>query len=253
MKKVVFLLLLTLGWSGVFGQSSSKEVIYGTVRSDGYQKITTGAFWSERPEAKIIYEGGNTPSGYVVYVLEKDYYVRFVDTEHNNLDRNYIVFPKGEKVYANNISGYFYSAKCGNRIESIQPVDMVKIVEKVMEKTVFVKETTPNPTRILSSFNNTNYSTNNYYQQPQVRNVVKKRGEIKIGRIIIPVAAMAVAAIAILAKQGNTNNFTINNNPSREPTPGGPGGAPVTPPDTPPVVTPPVDPGGGPGGANTTR
>lgn len=243
MKKIVFLLLLVTCWLGVFGQVSSKEVIYGTVRSDGYQKITTGAFWSERPEAKIIYEGGNTPSGYVVYVLEKDYYVRFVDKEHNNLDRNYIVFPKGEKVYANNISGYFYSAKCGNRIESIQPVDMVKIVEKIVEKRVATKETTSSAS-ILSSYNNY-YETTNYYQQPQVRNVVKKRGEVKIWKIVIPVGAMIVAVIAILSKRSHsTNNYYNNDN-------GNPGGAPITPPVVPPVI-PPVDQGGGPGGANTT-
>lgn len=126
--RILFLIVAFLLSLQVVGQ---QEVIYGTVRSDGYQKITKGAFWSSRPEAKLVYEG-STPPGVEVYTLESDYFVRFIDTEHNQLDRNYIIFPKGEKVYVKN--GQFYSAKCGNKIEYIRSVDLVKIVEKVIEK-----------------------------------------------------------------------------------------------------------------------
>jgi hypothetical protein len=245
-KRLVLMLLLATCWSGVFGQSSSKEVIYGTVRSDGYQKITTGAFWSERPEAKIIYEGGNTPSGYAVFVLEKDYYVRFVDTEHNNLDRNYIVFPKGEKVYANNISGYFYSAKCGNRIESLQPVDRVKIVEK----TVLVKDTTPTSTSsFVSSFNNISYSTTNYYQpQPKIEVDNPKHENnwwepiifiAKVAGVTVGVGGVGYLFYSLLKKEDRGDSH--HNRTNRD----NPGGSPVTPPV--------VDPGGGPGGAPPTR
>lgn len=128
-----------------------EEVVYGIVRTDGYNQITKGAFWAERPEAKMIYEG-LYPSGYTVFVLEKDSYVRFVNSEHNNFDRNYIVFPKGERVYTDSL-GILYSAKCGNRIEYIRPVDMVRVV---VEKE-FVEKIIP-----TSSY----YTTINYYQQP---------------------------------------------------------------------------------------
>ena len=98
----------------------------GTPRYDGFQNVTKGALWNKRPEAKIIYEGGN-PSGYTVFVLKKDYYVRFVDNEHNNLDRNYIIFPAGEKIYRCDSTKKYYAAKCGNQIEYIKPVVVTNI------------------------------------------------------------------------------------------------------------------------------
>lgn len=225
----LFLVLLAIVSTQAMAQ---EEVVYGTVRTDGYQKITKGAFWSKRPEAKIIYEGGNAPSGYAVYVLEKDYYVRFIDSEHNNLDRNYIVFPKGEKVYADNVSGSFYSAKCGNEIEFIRPVDMVRIVE--VEKEVIVRDTIPMP---VSSSVYLNIRTNNYYELPQP-NVEQK---LKKGRFI-PV--VVIGGIMVGVGLGYLIYSLISNHH------GGPGGAPVTIPTTPIV---PVVPGGGPGGAPTTK
>ena len=116
-----------------FGQvSPTKEVIYGTVRTDGYRQLTKGAFWKTRPEAKQIYEGAN-PEGYTVIVLDEDYFVRFANNEHNNLDRNYIVFPTGAIVYTDRTALY-YSAFCGNKIEYIRPVNMVEVRERVVEK-----------------------------------------------------------------------------------------------------------------------
>lgn len=116
--------------------SAQKEIEYGDIRKDGYEKITKGAFWKKRPEAKMIYEG-SYPLGFNVYRLKKDHFVRFVDGEHNSLDINYIVFPEGEKVYTNE-SGQFFSAKCGNRIVYIKPVEMVKvkIVEVPLEPSI---------------------------------------------------------------------------------------------------------------------
>ena len=145
MKKLCFTLFLFAFAFGLecFGQQ--KEVVYGTVRTDGYQKITKGAFWAMRPEAKLIYQGSYL-DGYRSTTLEADYFVRFKDGQHNRLDNNYIVFPKGEKVYEDLNTGKIYSAKCGNEIEYIRPVNMVE----VREREVFVPATPP----LLGNYNN---------------------------------------------------------------------------------------------------
>jgi len=104
----------------------AQEVVVGNVRTDGYQKITKGAYWNKRPVAKLIYNG-SYPPGYNVYVLEQEYFVRFIDEEHNSLDCNYIVFPKGAIVYSDQ-SGQYYAAICGNKIEYIKPVENVKFI-----------------------------------------------------------------------------------------------------------------------------
>jgi len=125
--KILFLFVaLHLGLQN-FGQ----EITQGQVRTDGYEKITEGAFWNKRPEAKMIFEGSEPP-GFTVFTLDKEYFVRFVDSEHNEEDKNYIVFPKGSKVYTNS-AGIYFSAKCGNQIEFIKPVESVKIVEEKKE------------------------------------------------------------------------------------------------------------------------
>ena len=59
--------------------AKSQDIVYGTVRYDGFKKITKGAFWKTRPEAKMVYEGGQPP-GVEVYTLEDDYFVRFAGT-----------------------------------------------------------------------------------------------------------------------------------------------------------------------------
>jgi hypothetical protein len=140
MKKITFfVVLLMLGL-----QTFSQGVIYGTVKTDGYQKITRGAFWQKRPEAKRIYEGKTVP-GFTVYVLESDYFVRFEENEHNSFDRNYIIFPKGEIVYTDP-KGNFYAAICGNKIQFLQQVGVVEIVEKTEEQEIgsFEKISTSN-------------------------------------------------------------------------------------------------------------
>ncbi len=131
--------MLTLGWLVSVAQ---QEIIYGTPRADGYDKITKGAFWSTRPEAKMV-EEGSIPPGCTVDVLTEQYYVRFIDTEHNQNDDNYIIFPVGAKIYTK--GGKYYSAKCGNEIEYLRPVNMVKIVEKPVEKIVEVEKPAPKP------------------------------------------------------------------------------------------------------------
>lgn len=141
MKKMFLLLLVALlGSQMIFSQ----DVIIGTVRTDGFQKITKGAFWSKRPESKMIYDG-SYPPGFKVYTLESDYFVRFVDEEHNQNDKNYIVFPKGEKVYTNQ-NGQYFAAICGNKIEFLRPVDMVSIIEKENFSPVAVRLSSPVPT-----------------------------------------------------------------------------------------------------------
>lgn len=122
MKKFMLIIILTLGWLGLTAQE--KEIISGVVETDGYEKITKGALWTERPEAKMIYEG-SYPPGFQVYTLESDYFVRFAKGENNPLDINYIVFPEGEKVYTKKGESQFYSAKCGNKIKYIRPVNTV--------------------------------------------------------------------------------------------------------------------------------
>lgn len=131
MKKVLIVLLcaFALGLECHAQYNGDKAVLVGTVRTDGYQTITKGAFWKQRPEAKQIYEGF-TPSGYTVYVLEKPSFVRFIDKEHNNNDKNYIVFPSGSIVYTNNTTGKFYAAVCGNEIEYLGAIDKFVVQER---------------------------------------------------------------------------------------------------------------------------
>ena len=109
MKKIIFVLAILFGGLSIFGQT-------GTTRTDGYNKITKGAFWWKRPEAKLIYEGGN-PSGYKVIPVSSECYVRFVDGEHNSNDLNYIIFPKGAIIYQDISTSLYYAAICGNQIE----------------------------------------------------------------------------------------------------------------------------------------
>lgn len=86
---------------------------YGTPTTDGYNNVKLGAMWDIRPEARQVYYG-YTPEGVTVVTLEDDCFIRFATGENNSLDINYIIFPKGERIYKKN--GLWYSAKCGNRI-----------------------------------------------------------------------------------------------------------------------------------------
>lgn len=237
-KWILATLLVALMSSQVIAQ---KEVIYGTVRTDGYQKITRGALWSKRPEAKMIQEG-SYPLGFRVYTLSENYFVRFVDDEHNNFDRNYIVFPAGEKIYTNE-SGQYFAAICGNRIDYLRPVDLVKIVEEKVEEPTQGKVKTEIK---ISAFNFPEDLGGIETKKVQVPNLYlppapKEQKKIKVWIFVIPVAAIIGGGIYLLTKKKNSS--PMDN--------GGPGGAPVTRPVVPPPVIPPVVPGG-PGGAPTT-
>ncbi len=151
MKKFIVIVIAVLS----FGQQSKAqkdEIQTGTVRYDGFEHITKGAYWSERPEAKMVYEGSE-PLGVTVYTLPSDYFVRFADNEHNNLDRNYIVFPKGEKIYEK--KGNYYAAICGNQVVYMKPVNAVKIV-KIETKDSLVlrityKDSVVNNTKVVNN------------------------------------------------------------------------------------------------------
>ncbi len=125
MKKIAMILigLLIVSLQTVMAQ----DVSYGTVRTDGYNKISKGAFWSSRPESKMVYNG-SFPPGVEVVTLEQDYFVRFV--ENNGKDNNYIVFPMGEKIYYKN--SRCFAAICGNEIEFIKPVDNI-VIQRVVD------------------------------------------------------------------------------------------------------------------------
>lgn len=170
MKKIMCVLVLTLGWL-VSSRAQAQDVVYGTARADGYEKVTKGAFWSSRPEAKMVFEGSEPP-GCTVYTLDKEYFVRFVEAEHNSEDKNYIVFPVGSRVYVK--GGKYYSAKCGNEIEFIKPVNSVKIIKKPVEKTVEVstkKESEPEPEKPKPVVNDTVYKKTVVWEEEYIRNV----------------------------------------------------------------------------------
>jgi hypothetical protein len=87
------------------------------------RNITKKAYWSKRPEAKEVYEG-KTPAGVTVYEIDQDYLARFADGENNGLDKNYIIFPKGQRVYKK--GNTVYAAICGNKLEYFKPLDILK-------------------------------------------------------------------------------------------------------------------------------
>ena len=84
MKILIYLLVALLFCSHLSAQN--KDFIYGTVKIDAHKKITKGAFWGIRPEAQMVYNN-EYPDGIEVKILESDYFVRFIDSEHNNFDR----------------------------------------------------------------------------------------------------------------------------------------------------------------------
>jgi hypothetical protein len=131
MKKIIFILLTALLGSQVAFSQNQEQLAYGTVRSDGFNKITKGAFWSKRPKAKEVYEG-LYPKDVEIILLTSDHFVRFVNKENNGRDNNYIVFPKGEKIYRDFISKKYYAAVCGNEVEFFQPVENTRIVVDTM-------------------------------------------------------------------------------------------------------------------------
>jgi|GEM_PF-5317936 len=198
---------------------AQQQVVYGTIQSDGYNKITKGAFWVSRPEAKIVYNGGY-PDGVEVILLEEEYFVRFAKGENNPLDINYIVFPKGERVYKKN--GEYFAAICGNKIIFLQPTNLVQIKE--VEKKIYLDSPI-----IRNDWNPMEIS--NF---PQAK---KKKSKLVEYLCVFLGGSLIATAGYLLSQKGN------------------PGGAPLTPrepyvPSTPPP--PPPNNGGGPGGSPLT-
>jgi hypothetical protein len=213
---VLFLVTLALGFE-CFGQVSPKEVIYGTVRTDGYQKITKGAFWTTRPEAKLIYEGG-TPEGYNVFVLESDYFVRFKNGENNQFDQNYIIFPRGEKVYTDR-SGQFYSAMCGNKIEYLRRIDLVTITNEQQQQLqgqanasigVSSSETLFTPPKNVKEMVTTSVPDT---EEPFIPTTTNKKNK-KWLWIAAPVAAVAAATITYLVLNRDKHSAPIIGGPA---------------------------------------
>lgn len=135
MKKMCFLLLI-LGWLGVNGQN----LVYGPLNITGFEKITHGAMWSERPWAKTIFGGGEIPSGMTVDTLMEEHFVMFVQGENNPLDKNYIIFPIGEIII--NKGGEKFAARCGNKILSIRPVShYTKMFEGQVDGKIILRDT----------------------------------------------------------------------------------------------------------------
>ena len=237
---MIFLITLAFGLDCV-GQKTSKdtiiygadgaakEILYGSIRTDGYNNITLGAFWGTRHEAKVVYDGGE-PEGYSSFTLATDCFVRFKDGEHNSKDINYIVFPKGARVYMDNNTHQFYSAKCGNKIEYIRPVDRVVFVERRVEVPALVPTL---PQEDVRTGKVLDYGGGN---QTKLDNIIPKTPakeklviKIKWGKV-----SLTVGVLALLTKAAFMI-FQPHHSGS-----GTPGGAPIT------------IPSGGPGGAYTT-
>lgn len=228
-------LLVALMSSQVIAQENKDEINFGAIMYDGYNYISRGAFWVQRPEAKEIYNGGS-PEGTETIVLQKPHFGMFAKGEHNKLDGNYIVFPIGAIIYKKN--GQYFSAECGNMLIFFKPVDSVIIKKEVVTITSESKKITEGET--TGNHNVTDYGK----PKPNLGNLnpnkkKEKKGEIKItvGGVVVTIAIVAVivkvATMLFHKKDGN------------------PGGAPKTN-DPPPIIPPVVIPPGGPGGAPTS-
>lgn len=119
---------------------SQKNSGYGIVKTDGFDKITFGAFWSKRPEAKKVFywnEGESLPEGVdEIKILQDVTFARFFGNEHNSRDINYIAVPAGEKIFR--MGSQWFLSNCGNRIEFWNPV-YSELPQKVDEKDTYVK------------------------------------------------------------------------------------------------------------------
>jgi hypothetical protein len=236
MKKFGFILFVIAFAFRLECSGQKKQIVYGTVRSDGYQKISKGAFWGVRPEAKLIYEGEH-PDGYTVIVLEEDFFVRFVDGEHNQNDKNYIVFPKGEIVYTNNKTGRFYSAKCGNEIEYKGRVDFTEILpEKQPEVIISQIQNQTTDQGIVLDYGGEKKKDNQPHVNTTISDLkpekVKKkffhRKGVKVGCFVIGAGGLGGIIYAILHKGHSAPHGTMSNGRPYTTTPDT---APVTPGD----------------------
>lgn len=195
-------------------QTQDLDVIYGNVRYDGFKKITKGAFWSTRPEAKKVYYG-EYPENVEVFVLETDYYVRFTDAEHNNFDRNYIIFPKGQKIYKKNER--YYAAICGNEIEFFRPVKkLVKVEDNTILPDVPEKKEVKQERFIFDAPVPEQKYSGTFTPDNKSQPTVKKKRKWWIAALV---GAAATTVTYFLFKKGGG---------IKTPEVGGPGGAPPT-------------------------
>lgn len=135
MKKFFTILLCALvGLQSI----SQQQVSFGSIREDGYQNITPGALWAKRPEAKKIFNGENVV-GFTAYRLKEQFLARFIPSEHNSRDNNYIVFPVGAIVYKNDVTADWFAAKCGNQFEYLKPLIQVVIIDRPVRDTIRLK------------------------------------------------------------------------------------------------------------------
>lgn len=210
MKNLILTILI-----GAFSLSlSAQEILYGNVEYDGFYNIKKGAYWNVRPEAKAVYLG-NYPISVTVYQLTQDNFVRFAKDEHTSLTANYIVFPKGSKIYQKN--GRYYAAKCGNEIIYFKPVNQVKIeIEEVIvkeryvpsESLMFKQESLNNNTGVVRSDNVYRGS----YGNPNNNNFVIENGSVGYNAgwlwIAIPGSIFATYLLVDLASDGQLDwNF----------------------------------------------
>lgn len=262
MKKLVLMLLLVTCWLMAKGQ---KQPIlpYGDYSPVEIERFAKGSSAKARQFAELILlkTGETNLSELFQNVFVKDTVLEAGSYKNScwNTETSRIEFFPGKKfigkvgLYNNKkFEQVLYKGACGNILDT--PKKLLGLIEEDLpyykptqvQSVVIVEKPERFSRPIVSNYQPQQKVDINFNPTIVVKNVVAKKAELKIWKVVIPVGAMALAAIAILTKKGNTNIFI--NNPSREPTPGGPGGAPVTPPDTPPVVDP-----GGPGGANTTK
>lgn len=265
MKKVMLLLLLVTCWLMANGQRQP-ILLYGDYSPNEIERFAKGGSSKARQFAEIILlkTGETNLSVLFQNVFVKDTFLLEGSYKNScwNTETGRIEFFLGKKfkgkvgIYNNGkFELVLYKGACANILEVKKKLLINSSIIGLNNEDLPYKPARIQPVVETPERNNRPVVVNNYTPQQNVDIVFKptiivnptKKVELKIWKVVIPVGAMALAAIAILTKKGNTNIFI--NNPSREPTPGGPGGAPVTP----PVVTPTVDPGGGPGGANTTR
>lgn len=136
-RKFLIVLIITIPFVG-FTQTDK----FGVVRTDGFEKITPRAYWSQRPEAKEVFnnwkEGMPLPEGVdEIVILKATTLLRFYKNENNGWDINYIAVPEGEKVYR--VGSMWYFARCGNRVE-FWDSEFNKPKETIVEKDKFIDE-----------------------------------------------------------------------------------------------------------------
>lgn len=234
MKKIIiFIIALFLGLE----TKAQNTIVYGTIDYEGFNSIQKGAFWDKRPEAKIIFEGGRPSGVEEIKILTSNTFIKFIKGEHNNFDRNYIIFPIGEIIYKKD--GRWYSARCGNEIEYWKTVNEVKIktddsknvTRQETERSLDTERSLSSQdyladqiqTEFKSASSHSQVKTSDLNLPPPLKKKLFQKTGVQIGCATIAVGGI-ITGILMLKHHKDGN----------------PGGAPTN------------TEGGGPGGANTT-